>query len=100
LRGSLSGADGYQTVVDGEGASAEFNMGPGRIRGGEVTKITVTDATNKTVADYQLVRGLPVASIHIVPEGFQEPLTFRFTVPTKTLEVAIPFEFKNLPIQR
>lgn len=100
LKGGFNGTAGASTVIDHEGSSGGIFLGASSTRSGETTKITVTDATGKTVASYSLPRGQPVTSVHVLSQPIQEPLTYKFSTPTKTLEVAIPFEFRNLPIQR
>jgi hypothetical protein len=98
LGGGLSGGGGACTVVDFEGKAGGVFFGVPN--GGDRTRIVVTDARGKTVANYMLPKGRPVTSVHIVKDDFQEPLTFTVTMPTRTREAVIPFEFKDLPIKK
>jgi len=98
MNGGFSSTPGARMVVDNEGGSGGIFVGTPT--GGEMTHIHVTDAKGKTVADYRLARGTPITSVHIVKAQFQEPLKFTFSYPTRTREVVIPFELKDIPIQK
>jgi len=65
----------------------------------EVTRIVITDAKGKQVANYAVPRGLPVTSVHGIAGAFEEPLKAVIAVPVRTREITIPFEFKDLPIR-
>jgi hypothetical protein len=99
LNGNIGGTAGTRTVIDNEGAGGGMTIGSA-VTSPEVTRIVVTDAKGKTVANYSLPRGLPVTSVHGISGEYAEPLKATITVPIKTREITIPFEFKDLPILR
>lgn len=96
--GGVRTVAGTRMVLDSEGTGGGFFMGPAA--SGEKTRIQITDAKGRPIADYALPRGLPITSVHVAGGIFQEPLKFTFTFPTRTREVKVPFELKGIAIVR
>jgi hypothetical protein len=94
LRGINSG--GGSVVLDNEGSSGGIFMG---VAGnGTKAHVVVTDGKGTKIADYTVPAGRPTTSVHVISSDYQEPLKYTISMPTRTVDAVVPFEFKDVPL--
>jgi len=95
MRGGLSSSGGT-LVFDNEGSTGGIFMGVAA--NGPKAHVVVTDGKGKKVADYSVPAARPTTSVHVISDDYQEPLKYVISLPTRTVDAVVPFEFKDVPV--